>query len=548
MNIAIMIQSLVGGGAERVAQVLGDYLVDRGYNVFYFLGNSAVKQDYEVKGKLIYTNINGYCLRKDRKSFMRDIAADSWKIRKLKKEYQIDAAISFMEDSNYINILSKGREKIFTRICTIISKAKSDSLYNDKEIIQYFYRKSNKIIIMSKYAWKEMHEYYGIPEKNLVKLENPVKKPEGENTAEEWNYGKKAIVCAGRLVTEKQQERLLRAFSYTLKREPEATLIIIGKGVNRQLLKDISIELGIEGNVVFVGFTSQLGYYFANARAFVMASRIEGFPNAMIEAMSCGVPVITTDSPGGCVDIVGRENTEDKVTNIEYCPYGIVTPYIESVNGLKKVPLTAEEELLGEAMAQMTANDKLYKHYKSKSLERVKLYDRDKIGRQWEELIRESQSRNLLQEVSNSIRGYYASVLQARGKVKVKDNSGKGRFEAYFYLLEQWLTLKEEGKSIIPFLEERNYHKIAIYGMSKIGNHLYEELKKSEIEISYFIDRNPKAVLSWLPVYQPSDDLPETDAIIVTPVSDYENIRQTLFLKTNAEIISLKDVIEGADR
>lgn len=57
MNIAILIQTLGGGGAERVAQIIGDYYVEQGHNVYYFLGDTDIKQVYPVKGQIVNTGI-----------------------------------------------------------------------------------------------------------------------------------------------------------------------------------------------------------------------------------------------------------------------------------------------------------------------------------------------------------------------------------------------------------------------------------------------------------------------------------------------------------
>ena len=250
MNIAILIFALAGGGAERVAQVLGNYFVDSGNNVYYFLADTSLKvQDYEVKGKIIDTKIKSCLSQKDKGEdyVVQELINSANKIRNLKKEYEIDVAISFVEEYNYINILSRGREKVFVRVCTILSRRHDlDNMLYDKELIKFFYSKADKVIVMSRYAQKEMQEIYNVPAKKLLTIPNPIKeKDEYSDKENVWTYGEKVILSVARLEHIKQQERIIRAFSYTVQQEKDAKLLILGKGRNKQILENLWIHLQI---------------------------------------------------------------------------------------------------------------------------------------------------------------------------------------------------------------------------------------------------------------------------------------------------------------
>ena len=124
MNIGILIPELGGGGAERASQILGNYFIEGGNRVFYFLLDTNVKQEYLVRGEIIQTNIKS-CMSKDISDIQRLfwLFKSSLQMRRLKHQYHIDVAISFMEEFNYINVLSKGREAVITRVCTKIGRA-----------------------------------------------------------------------------------------------------------------------------------------------------------------------------------------------------------------------------------------------------------------------------------------------------------------------------------------------------------------------------------------------------------------------------------------
>lgn len=389
MNIAILIQTLGGGGAERVAQIIGDYYVNRGNNVYYFLGHTSVKPVYHVKGQIVDTGIKG-CLSNNvfgNIQALGKLFLASLQMRKWKRKYQIDVAVSFMEEFNYLNILSKGREKVITRICTILSQeGEWVNLFFRKDIVHFFYPKSDRIVVMSDYAKRDMHSNFNIPIHKMVKIPNPVASANILDSSTGWEYGDKVIITVGRLAPEKQQERIIRAFSYVAASEKDARLLILGTGPNEGYLKNAAYKYKVKEKVIFAGFKSDVTYYLQNSKAFVLASRLEGFPNGMIEAMANGLPVVTTDAPGGCGEIVGKKGGAGTCKDIEHCLYGILTPHISGPihSGSE---LTREEHLLGQAMLELVTNDELCEKYGERSKKRAAMYDIDRIMKIWNRLL-----------------------------------------------------------------------------------------------------------------------------------------------------------------
>lgn len=96
----------------------------------------------------------------------------------------------------------------------------------------------------------------------------------------------------------------------------------------------------------------------------------------------------------------------------------------------------------------------------------------------------------------------------------------------YVETLNRWLTLRDRGISIEKYLKEKKYKKVAIYGLGMIGNHLYEELRQTEIEI-VGIDQSAIYNNFQMPIYKPSECLEDVDLIIVTPL-EYEKICDNL--------------------
>lgn len=118
------------------------------------------------------------------------------------------------------------------------------------------------------------------------------------------------------------------------------------------------------------------------------------------------------------------------------------------------------------------------------------------------------------------------------------------RFQTHYWLLNHWLEIKNEGKSIASYFEDMGYHHIAVYGMAELGNRLMEDLEGSSVQIDYGIDRDISCSIARIDeVYYPDDDLPETGAIVVTPYAVFEEIRALLEKKVKCPVISLEEVV-----
>lgn len=136
------------------------------------------------------------------------------------------------------------------------------------------------------------------------------------------------------------------------------------------------------------------------------------------------------------------------------------------------------------------------------------------------------------------------------GRIIKKKNSQIGRsvnladkhMELYM-LMNQWVKNYQQGKRVENFFAKRNIKTIAIYGMNYVGQTLYDELKNTSVTPVYGIDRNYKKIYSEIEIVSPDDELKEVDAIVVTSITFFEDIRQKISDKTNAEIINLFDVV-----
>lgn len=118
------------------------------------------------------------------------------------------------------------------------------------------------------------------------------------------------------------------------------------------------------------------------------------------------------------------------------------------------------------------------------------------------------------------------------------------KFSDFYQLASHWIEAKNYGKNSRTYFDEMNYKKIAIYGMGEFANRLMEELKNSDVEVVYGIDKDVCNSTSRVRnVYSLNDDLPQVDAIVVTPFYDMKSIKCDLKKKVDCPIVSLEEVI-----
>lgn len=125
----------------------------------------------------------------------------------------------------------------------------------------------------------------------------------------------------------------------------------------------------------------------------------------------------------------------------------------------------------------------------------------------------------------------------------VKKQEMSDKHLSLFLMMNQWVRVKQEGKGLETFFEKKDYYNIAIYGMSYAGETLLNELAETDIHVKYAIDKNSSKIYSDVTVCSLDDDLEKVDAIVVTAITYYDEIRDVLEDKVDCPIISLEDIL-----
>lgn len=388
-NIALLTSHLKSGGAQRVVSNISKHLSDKDINVYIFLydGQQTV---YGHGGKLIDLKTPA-----SKNIFIKilNLIKRIYKIKKLKNKYKIDTAISFLSSPNIINILTKSDEKnvISERVFSSCEKKTFfDKFYSILK--KFIYNNADEIVSISNGVKEDLVSNFNIKKDKIYTIYNPcdikyINKLKNERIEKKYKhiFKKPTIINVGRLVQQKGQKYLIEAFKHVKKTKKEAQLVILGKGPLKKDLKDKAKKLNLASDIHLLGFKKNPFKFMKSADIFTFSSLFEGFGNVIVEAMSCGLPIISTDCNSGPREIIApNTNINKKNKNIEYAKYGLLIPDLNQNNqrktrkGVKKT---------SEAIIKLLSNKSLRQKYSQASTKRALDFTPNKITQEWLKII-----------------------------------------------------------------------------------------------------------------------------------------------------------------
>jgi glycosyltransferase involved in cell wall biosynthesis len=175
------------------------------------------------------------------------------------------------------------------------------------------YSRADRVICQTPAMAKDLCAEFGIPEEKLLVLPNPVDSATIRTTVDSspspWTkFGSASagphLLAVGRLSLEKGFDLLLNALVTVRKQFPNAQLVIAGAGPEEAALKTLCDETGLDSAVHFAGYIDRPSEYFSGASLFVVPSRHEGLPNALLEAAASGLPIVATPASEGMIDLL----------------------------------------------------------------------------------------------------------------------------------------------------------------------------------------------------------------------------------------------------
>ncbi len=305
--IAFFIPTMDGGGAERVVINLLRGMVTRDLPLDLILVNAEGP----------YLDLIPKQVRTIDLAAGRVIKAIVPLVRYLRTA-RPKVIISHLGHANVIALIAKKLAGIDTKIIVVehntFSVAKS-SLFRGHFIpplMKWLYPQADTIVGVSQAVARDLERGLSLPTDTVKTIYNPVVDREllakkDSHVDHPWFQDQTIPVslAVGRLTEQKDFPTLLKAFAL-LRQQMTARLMILGEGELRPELETIIKQLGLTEAVSLPGFASNPYAYMSHASAFVLSSRWEGLPTALIEAMACGCPIVSTDCPSGPKEILAE--------------------------------------------------------------------------------------------------------------------------------------------------------------------------------------------------------------------------------------------------
>ena len=304
--ITLLINSLRGGGAEQVCVTIANGMAERGWDVTLVVLNlkDAVYQQ-RLNPRVRLANLH--------KGHARTAFFPLWQYFRREKpkkvlvfNHQLAVLLVLIRNLSFLpySIISRN-------ISTLSLKQKNDSSFWHKYVIHFlvelFYNRVDLVIAQSSGMKQDLVEYFNFNAEKITIINNPIN-PAIESFADNNDMSKiqkkTYVLCAGRLDAVKAFYFAIESFALIVHDHPELRLKIAGSGPQEQELKTLARRAGVDDKVDFEGFQRDLIPYYLHAKATILTSLYEGFPNILLESISLGTPVVAFNCPSGPREIV----------------------------------------------------------------------------------------------------------------------------------------------------------------------------------------------------------------------------------------------------
>lgn len=325
MRLAIVIAGLSGGGAERVASSLAGDLAERGHRVTLITLDGTGDDFYAVAPSVQRVRIAGTGVTRSRLGRLKGELTLLRRMRRALTEASVEAAIAFSTETSVRTIMAAAALDV-----RVVAAERSDPSQHDPGAVwrllrRHLYRFASTTVVQT----PEAREWIAgnTSARRVAVIPNSVAIGDRPAGAPNRTNPRPAVAGLGRFRPEKGFDRLIEAFALVNVAHPEWHLVLAGEGPEEARLRGLVAERGLGARVRFVGPVTDAAAFLADADVFALPSRYEGFPNALLEAMACGLPPVSFDSPGPRAIV--RDGTDGLLV-----PGGEVTDFATALGSL----------------------------------------------------------------------------------------------------------------------------------------------------------------------------------------------------------------------
>lgn len=315
LRITLVISSLGSGGAERVMATLANYWARNEKNVTLITLAARDADFYTLDSRVNRVALDAVGASQGAVDALRNNWNRTRLLRNAILASQPSVVVGFTDATNVLVLLALRRSGIPTVVSERIDP-RFHRIGNGWNLLRRLtYRWADALVVQTAAVSEWAKAVVG--EQRVAVIPNPLVVQEGPADAAVADaIPRRPFVAAmGRLDPQKGFDLLLTAFASAGKNHPEWSLVILGEGNERGRLEKQAAELGISGRVHLPGRVQQPLGVLQQAEVFVLSSRYEGFPNALLEAMSCGRAVVSFDCASGPAEFVSSNENGILVPN-----------------------------------------------------------------------------------------------------------------------------------------------------------------------------------------------------------------------------------------